>query len=130
MKRKKTISALKNDLDKVFSKFIRTRDSQDGQFVCISSGRTLPIAQMNCGHFYSRVHLATRWDERNCNGQSIGDNLYKHGNIHGYRKGMLAKYGEGVLQELEELHNQPIKLERAWLEQKIQIYKDKLNNSI
>lgn len=36
---------------------------------------------------------------------------------------MLAKYGQEVLDELEILHNQPVKLDRFWLEDRIAHYK-------
>jgi len=124
VKKTKTISKLKKDLDKVFNKFIRQRDSKNGYFCCISCGETKPVNLMHAGHFYAGTFTATRWDERNVNGQCAGCNTFKHGNLLEYRKGMLAKYGQGVLDELEELHNKPVKLDRTWLEEKIEHYKN------
>ena len=122
----KSISKLKKELDVVHHRFIRQRDSEDGFFTCISSGRRLPVSQMHAGHFYASTFTRTRWDDRNVNGQSAGDNVFKHGNLLDYRRGMLARYGQEVLDELETLHNQPFKLDRQWLEEKIKHYKEKL----
>lgn len=55
-------------LDKVFSRYIRLRDCMpNGYFVCISCGQIKPISKGDCGHFFSRTHMATRFDEDNCN---------------------------------------------------------------
>lgn len=126
MRKKKTLSALKKDLDKVFNAWIRKRDTNEGgTFTCISSGRTLPANEMDAGHFYPATYTAIRWDERNVNGQSRKDNRFKCGNLLGYYKGMQAKWGQDVIDELERLHNQPFKLEIFWLEEMISKYKER-----
>ena len=126
-KSKKTLSRLKKDLDKVFNAFIRKRDTVYGRdwegFKCISCQQVKPLNQMHAGHFYAGTFTATRWDERNVNGQCAGCNTFKHGNLLEYRKGILSKYGQETLDELEALHNQPFKLERLWLIEQIEKYK-------
>lgn len=119
MKRSKIVSLarLKKKLDEVFARYIRQRDDFWG------SGK--PKEQMHAGHFYARTFTAVRWDERNVNGQCAGCNTFKHGNLLEYRKGMILKYGQEVVDELERLHNQPVKLDRQWLEEKIEYYKTK-----
>lgn len=92
---------LKRKLDKVFSEYIRLRDSHDGFFVCISCGRTLPYEQADCGHYINRSHLSTRWDETNCNAQCRHCNRFDEGNAVGYRAGIIRKYGERALVLLE-----------------------------
>ena len=62
-------TALVRKLDRVFSLYIRKRDSAPwgGKFFrCISCGRVMPYAQGDCGHFFSRRHMSTRFDEDNC----------------------------------------------------------------
>ena len=55
---------LKAKLDKEFSLFIRLRDCMpNGYFRCISCGQIKPFTQADCGHYFSRTHLATRFDE-------------------------------------------------------------------
>ena len=60
---------LKAKLDKVFSEYIRKRDTHNGVFKCISCGRILPYEQADCGHYINRKHMSTRFDEMNCNAQ-------------------------------------------------------------
>lgn len=90
--------------DMEFSKFIRTRDSQNyygKAFTCISCGRTLPIRQADCGHYINRRHMSTRFSELNCNAQCSQCNRFDEGNIQGYRKGLFFKIGPDKLEELE-----------------------------
>jgi hypothetical protein len=39
---------------------------------------------------------------------------------------MINKYGEATLITLDATHNQPVKLDRFWLEEKIEYYQSKL----
>ena len=69
-KRQPSLSSLVNKLDKVFSQYIRLRDAMpSGVFRCISCGQIKPISKADCGHFYSRRHMSTRFDEDNCNAE-------------------------------------------------------------
>lgn len=126
--KEKTLSQLKKDLTKVFNAFIRKRDTlPNGMFKCISSGKFLPLSQMNAGHYFSAGHNESiRWDERNVNGQSIQDNLYMHGNFQGYTKGMIEKYGQKVVDELEVKRHNRSKMARFEVSYLIQEYKKKL----
>lgn len=61
---------LKAKLDKEFSLYIRLRDCMPGgAFRCISCGQIKPFDQADCGHYFSRTHLATRFDEKNCHAE-------------------------------------------------------------
>lgn len=126
-----TIAKLKAKLDLVFKAYIRQRDMVragywSGYFECISCGQTKPKDQLHAGHFYASTFTAVRWDERNVNGQCAGCNVFKHGNLLNYRKGMIEKWGQQVVDELEALHNKPFKLDREWLEEKIEYYKNQI----
>jgi uncharacterized radical SAM superfamily protein len=44
--------------------------------------------------------MATRFDERNCNAQCRKCNRFDEGNNIGYTKGLIAKYGDKVIDEL------------------------------
>ena len=97
---------LKAKLDKVFSEYIRKRDTRNGVFKCISCGRILPYEQADCGHYINRKHMSTRFDEMNCNAQCISCNRFDEGNIQGYRRGLVALYGEQQVTLLEaKKHN-------------------------
>ena len=97
---------LKAKLDKVFSEYIRKRDTRNGVFKCISCGRILPYEQADCGHYINRKHMSTRFDEMNCNAQCISCNRFDEGNIQGYRRGLVSLYGEQQVNILEaKKHN-------------------------
>jgi hypothetical protein len=101
----KSIS-LKDKLDKVFSLYIRYRDAMpNGYFRCISCGQIKPFEQADCGHYINRQHMATRFDEMNCNAQCRKCNRFDEGNIQGYRKGLIDKYGEQRVLLLEAKKN-------------------------
>ena len=81
MPTKKSISKLKKELDKWFSLYIRLRDAMpnSGLVKCW----TCPITKnykdgMQCGHFMSRRHMATRYHELN-QVQCIKCNMYEQG---------------------------------------------------
>ena len=89
-------------LDTAFSLFIRYRDTMPGgAFRCISCGQIKPFNQADCGHYINRQHMSTRFDEMNCNAQCRKCNRYMEGNIQGYRRGLIAKYGEQKVLMLE-----------------------------
>lgn len=92
---------LKAKLDKVFSEYIRKRDTNNGVFRCISCGKLLPYEQADCGHYINRKHMATRFDEMNCNAQCRSCNRFDEGNMQGYRRGLVAEYGEQQVMLLE-----------------------------
>lgn len=128
--KQKTLAQLKKDLTRVFNEFIRLRDSYpNGKFKCISSGKICPISQMHAGHYFSAGHNESiRWDERNVNGQSIRDNFFLHGNFGGYTKGMLEKYGQAVIDELEIKRHNRSKMHKFEVELLIQEYKQKVKD--
>lgn len=95
------LKKLKEKLDRVFSMYIRLRDSNNGYFRCISCGRILPFDQADCGHYINRQHMATRYSEINCNAQCRKCNRFDEGNMSGYRMGLIKKYGEQQVLLLE-----------------------------
>ena len=98
-----TIPKLAAKAQKVFNKYIRERDSQDGYFTCISCGRTLTTDQMDAGHFAPvKGGSALRFDEYNVNGECKKCNGFDEFHLIGYRRGIIEKYGEGVLLHLEQ----------------------------
>ena len=100
-------SSLKTHLDTAFAMFIRLRDAMpNGMFRCISCGRLLPFDQSDCGHYINRQHMATRFNEKNCKAQCRKCNRFDEGNIQGYRRGLIAKYGEPTVLMLEAMKNQ------------------------
>lgn len=80
---------------KHFNAFIRDRDKAK---TCISC----PGKVDHAGHYYSAGHYpALRFNEVNTNGQDIGCNTFKHGNLIEYRKGLIRRYGEAEVAKLD-----------------------------
>lgn len=123
---------LKAKLDKVFSLYIRLRDSKPFGykfFKCISCGEIKPFEKGDCGHYINRQHMNTRFDEMNCNAQCRHCNRFMEGNIQNYRKGLVAKYGEQRVILLEAKQGITRKFSDFEYEQLIKYYKA-LNNKL
>lgn len=81
-------------LDKVFSLFIRLRDTlPSGYFRCISCGQIKRYDQADCGHFYSRTHMATRFDEDNCSAECSACNRFSADHLINYQTNLIKKIG-------------------------------------
>lgn len=117
---------LKNKLDRVFSEYIRKRDSRDGYFTCISCGRIKPYEQADCGHYINRVHLATRWSEENCNAECRHCNRFDENHLHGYRMNLVKKIGESRVLMLESRKNSQCKIGDFELKYLIDEYQRKI----
>ena len=77
---KSTRKSLIKKLDKVFSEYIRRRTAdQKGYVECFTCGKRDHWKKMQCGHFQSRKHYSTRWNEDNCQVQCVGCNMFKSG---------------------------------------------------
>lgn len=102
LKKSESISALKKKLDTVFSLYIRLRFADNkGMVKCFTSGKIMHYKEAHCGHFISRRHLGTRWNEVNCQVQSVSENIYNQGNAPEFAKRIEEIYGK---KELDLLH--------------------------
>jgi hypothetical protein len=122
----KTISKLKKELDTIFSLYIRLRDATDeGVVQCFTCSRISHYKSgMQNGHFQSRRHHSTRWNEQNCQVQCIKCNLYEQGEQFRFGIALDHKYGESTSEELEFLARTIMKVSRIDYEDKISYYKD------
>ena len=128
MKKQKSLGKLKQDAQKIFNAWVRRRDSEDGFFTCISSGETLPISQMNAGHYYpTSTHDGLRFDEDNCHGESAYKNCFDEGHLIGYGENLPGRIGverfEALKQRAADYKKFGHKWSRSELEEKIQNYK-------
>lgn len=97
----KPIGKLVAELDKVFSLFIRARDMDDeGVSSCITCGKMMTLKTSQCGHFISRIHYATRWEEKNCAAQCYACNMHNQGRQYEFGLAIDEKYGVGTAQKL------------------------------
>ena len=85
---------LRRIADNAFSKFILSRDDK-----CITCGKTY---HLEAGHYIPRGNMATRYNFYNVHAQCIECNRFLSGNNKMYRKNLVEKYGEGLVEALED----------------------------
>ena len=124
--KKPKISSLKKTADRVFSEYIRRRDSQpDGYGHCCTCGKLLRWQDGDACHFIRRACNSTRYCEKNVH---LG---CRHCNRGGERNASYAAflvetYGSEVLSELSKLEHQNKRWFYWELEELIEKYKIKL----
>ena len=122
-KRQTNQATLVKKLDKVFSQYIRLRDAYpNGTFRCISCGKIKPFEQADAGHFHSRRHMATRFDEDNVSAECRACNRFSADHLIGYRENLIKKIGTQRFQLLEVKAHSIKKWSCFELEQLIKYY--------
>lgn len=120
-------STLKSKLDRIFSEYIRRRDAGENGYVrCISCGKIVHWEQSDAGHYVNRKHMSLRYDEKNVNAQCRDCNRFNEGNMIGYAKGLIAKYGQGVIDYLDVKRFNACKMTEFELGVLVKEYRDKL----
>ena len=119
---------LKAKLDKVFSEYIRLRDlhADNSTFTCISCGRIKGKEQMDAGHFWNRVHTATRWDEKNVHGECRYCNRFDENHLLKYKEHLIAKIGQQEYDLMEMRKNSMSKVGDFEAKVLIKYYQDKI----
>jgi hypothetical protein len=86
---------------KAFSIWVRLRDADEyGYCVCITSGKRIHWTECDAGHFISRRHMATKYDEQNVHAQNRGDNRFHSGQQYIYARAIDKKYGRGTADKI------------------------------
>lgn len=93
MKKEKTKTYYKKELDKVFSQYIRRKYMRDGYIACYTCGKIMDFSKAQCGHFIPRSNMTTRWDEANCRPQCVGCNMFGGGKYDVYAANLLEEIG-------------------------------------
>ena len=89
----------------------------------LSSFRTLPVDQMNAGHYVPvKGGSALRFNEYNVNGECIRCNGFDEFHLIGYRKNLIKKIGIKKVEQLEKMRNDIHKWDRADLNYIIKTY--------
>ena len=124
MPKKPKRKTLVRKLDQIFSLYIRTRDAdKKGICTCCTCGKKLPVKQIHCGHFMSRRHMATRWDEDNCNSQCVKCNTFNQGEQYKYALFLNKKFDTDKASELLVKSRQTTKYTILDLEEMIEHFK-------
>ena len=122
-----TISKLKKKLDVLFSQYIRRRSADHlGRVKCFTCGVDKHWKEQQAGHFQSRSHHSTRWDEVNVQVQCIKCNMFRQGEQYKFGLYLDQRFGEGTAEELEIRSKTIVKLNRVDYEEAIERYKQKI----
>ncbi len=111
-----TTGKIKKKLDTIFSKYIRAKFPK----ICYTCNK--PSDKLQNGHFVSRQYLVTRWDENNCRPQCWGCNGYGRGQLLNFEENLIKEFGKKKVEQLKASRHQTLKLDRAWYEEKIELY--------
>lgn len=118
-----SLSAVIEDLDAVFSQFIRLRDSDENGYVTCycRCGRVIYWTEAECMHFRDRDHMNTRFSEEACKGGCHDCNCKKDGNIEAFGK-HLEEDRPGSVEAIEEQARVKYKYDVAELKSLISHY--------
>ena len=122
MPKKPSRKTIVNNLDKVFSEYIRRRKAKNNIAECVTCGKKDHWKNLQAGHFMSRKHYATRWDEENVEVQCMACNVYRYGEQYLFAKHL----GQEKADELLAKSRTMVKLKDWELEEMIEKYKKKL----
>ena len=123
-----TISKLKKKLDVLFSQYIRRRNADHiGRVKCFTCGVEKHWKEQQAGHFQSRSHHSTRWDEVNVQVQCVKCNMFRQGEQYKFGLYLDDRFGDGTAEELENRAKTIVKLNRVDYEEAIKRYKQKIN---
>ena len=123
-KKKPSRSKLVKKLDAVFSQYIRLKDSVGGYATCFTCGKKDHWKKLQNGHFQSRKHYATRWDEQNCQVQCAGCNVFRYGEQFLFAKYLDERFYAGLSDELYFKSKQIVKFSNVEIEEMILKYKN------
>lgn len=125
----KSLPKLIKELDKVFSLYIRLRKADKfGMVRCFTSGVVMHYKKSQAGHFISRRHMSTRWDEINVQVQSVAENIFNQGNAPVFAERIKEVYGQNSLNTLLRKAGNKSKMGAFELEMLIKLYKQKIKD--
>lgn len=123
MPKKLSRSKLVKKLDTVFSKYIRISSAdKNGYCTCVTCGVVKHWKEIQAGHFMSRKHYSTRWDEDNVKIQCVSCNVFRYGEQFLFSKYLGNKLSEDLLAKSRNI----IKFTNVELEEMISQYSNKL----
>jgi hypothetical protein len=124
MPKKPTRSKLIKTADKVFSEYIRRRNANSlGMSECFTCGKIDHWKNLQCGHFQSRKHYATRWDEKNCQVQCAGCNVFRYGEQYKFGLYLDKKYANNMSEKLMNKAKKTVKFSNYDIQEIIDHYK-------
>lgn len=120
-------STLVKKADAIFSQFIRQRNADaNGMTECFTCGKKDHWKSLQCGHFMSRKHYSTRWNEDNCQVQCAGCNVFRYGEQYTFGKNLDIFIKDGLAEELNILSHKIVKYDNNDLLELVDLYTKKL----
>lgn len=119
-KKPRGISSLKKDLDRLFSLYIRAK-YEKSCYTCGGGGKVL-----QCGHFVSRMYLATRWDENNARPQCRMCNCLMNGRAVDFEERLIQEIGLEGVSELKTRRKEIIRMTEEDYKERISYFKEQL----
>jgi len=92
----RTVTSIKKKAWAAFSLYIKNRDN----WTCFTCGKYERSSNMHAGHFISRRHNSTLFDERNVHAQCSLCNAFRNGEPHIYAEKLINIYGHAFLLEM------------------------------
>lgn len=122
MRTKQTRSKIVKKLDSVFSEYIRRRYAKNDIAECVTCGKQDHWKRLQAGHFMSRKHYSTRWDEDNVQVQCSGCNVFRYGEQYKFS----LYLGQELADKLHAKSNQTVKIDTYELQEMIEKYQQKI----
>lgn len=123
----KSLSSVKKRADRVFSELVRrSAINEFGWIFCVTCDTPNSLENMDAGHFVSRKFNATKYDKRNVHPQCRVCNRWEEGKKYEYGKFLVEKYGEGIIDELNQLAHSKKRFTIEELEEMIKGWKKEL----
>lgn len=98
-------------LDRIFSQYIRKKDLKNECNRCYTCKKIITYEETDAGHYITRQHMATRFDERNVKPQCRRCNRFQSGCADEFALHLLEDYGADVLAELNQAKWTPTKVD-------------------
>ena len=124
MPKKASRKTIVKKLDAIFSIYIRRRYAKDDIAECVTCGKQDHWKSLQAGHFMSRKHYATRWDEDNVEVQCMGCNVYRYGEQYKFSKHIGEIKADALLIKSRQVQ----KFSDIDLLEMIEYYTQKVNN--
>jgi hypothetical protein len=124
MAKKPSRKTIITKLDNIFSQYIRLRYSKNEISECVTCGKQDHWKKLQAGHFVSRKHYATRWDEDNVQVQCSGCNVFRYGEQYLFSKYLGVDLSEELLMKSRKIQ----KFTDNELLEMIELYTEKVNN--
>ena len=93
-------SVLIKKLDTIFSQYVRRRYAINNISECFTCGVKNDYKKQQAGHFASRRHYSTRWNEFNVQVQCYSCNICQQGMQFEFGKRLCLQYGDNFAEDL------------------------------